>query len=74
MSHIQFNYGDSTLPGLVLAGGSQQTASIGASVIAAYNKLVAQLLALAGNDSPLAGLKQAEVGSRDGGLGSGLID
>ncbi|MDH2132703.1 xanthine dehydrogenase family protein molybdopterin-binding subunit [Sphingobium yanoikuyae] len=70
MSHIQFNYGDSTLPGLVLAGGSQQTASIGASVIAAYNKLVAQLLALAGNDSPLAGLKQAEVGSRDGGLAS----
>lgn len=70
MEQIRFNYGDSTLPGLVLAGGSQQTASIGASVIAAYNKLVVELLALAGNDSPLAGLKHSEVGSRDGGLAS----
>ena len=68
MERIRFNYGDSTLPGLVLAGGSQQTASIGAAVIAAYNKLVAELLALAGNDSPLAGLKPDEVGSQDGGL------
>ncbi|PEQ11891.1 dehydrogenase [Novosphingobium sp. PC22D] len=68
MEAITFNYGDSTLPGLIMAGGSQQTASIGASVIAAYNKLVGELLKLAGNDSPLAGLKTEEVGSRDGGL------
>jgi len=65
---VAFNYGDSTLPGVVLAGGSQQTASIGASVIAAHRALVKELLKLAGNDSPLAGLDPDEVGSRDGGL------
>ena len=65
---VTFAYGDSALPGLVLAGGSQQTASIGASVIAAQHKLVAELLKLAGNDSPLAGLKPEEVGGLDAGL------
>lgn len=65
---ISFNYGDSTLPGVVLAGGSQQTASIGASVIAAHHALVKELLKAAGNDSPLAGLKADEVASRDAGL------
>lgn len=65
---IVFNYGDSTLPGVVLAGGSQQTAAIGASVIAAHRALVSELLKLAGNDSPLAGLKPDEIASRDGGL------
>ena len=68
MEQVTFNYGDSTLPGLIMAGGSQQTAAIGASVIAAYNELVTELLKLAGNDSPLSGLKRDEVGSRDGGL------
>lgn len=68
MENIRFNYGDSTLPGVVMAGGSQQTAAIGASVIAAYNKLVAELLTLAGNDSPLAGLKAEAIGTRDAGL------
>lgn len=68
MEAIEFRYGDSTLPGVVLAGGSQQTASIGASVIAAHNALVADLLKLAGNDSPLAGLKPDEVGSVNAGL------
>jgi xanthine dehydrogenase YagR molybdenum-binding subunit len=56
LERVTFNYGDSTLPGVVLAGGSQQTASIGASVIAAYDALVKELLKIAGNDSPLAGL------------------
>ena len=65
---VSFAYGDSDLPGLVLAAGSQQTASIGASVIAAHRKLVPELLKLAGNDSPLAGLKADEVGGRNGGL------
>ncbi|PVM88568.1 xanthine dehydrogenase family protein molybdopterin-binding subunit [Caulobacter endophyticus] len=65
---VTFNYGDSTLPGLVLAGGSQQTASIGASVIAAHRALVKELLKLAGNDSVLAGLDADEVGGHDGGL------
>ncbi len=68
MENVTFNYGDSRLPGVILAGGSQQTAAIGASVIAAYNTLVEELLRLAGNDSPLAGLKSEEVGSRNAGL------
>jgi xanthine dehydrogenase YagR molybdenum-binding subunit len=68
LERIAFHYGDSAFPGMVLAGGSQQTASIGASVIAAHRALVAQLLTLAGNDSPLAGLEPDSVGSRDGGL------
>lgn len=65
---VTFRYGDSAMPGMVLAGGSQQTASIGISIIAAHRKLVADLLKLAGNDSPLAGLKPDEVGGIDGGL------
>jgi len=65
---IAFNYGDSTLPGVVLAGGSQQTASIGASVIAAHRALVKALLKMAGNDSPLAGLDVGEIACRDAGL------
>jgi xanthine dehydrogenase YagR molybdenum-binding subunit len=68
MEQVDFGYGDSWMPGVVLAGGSQQTASIGASVIAAQHALVAELLKLAGNDSPLAGLKADEVGGLDGGL------
>jgi xanthine dehydrogenase YagR molybdenum-binding subunit len=68
MEDITFNYGDSTLPGVIMAGGSQQTAAIGASVIAAHNKLIDELLRLAGNDSPLAGLKAKDVGSQNGGL------
>jgi len=68
MESITFNYGDSTLPGLIMAGGSQQTAAIGASIIAAHRALVKELLKLAGNDSPLAGLDPEEVASRDAGL------
>ena len=64
--HVSFGYGDSTFPGLVLAGGSQQTASIGAAVIAAHRKLVPELLKLAGSGSPLHGLKAEEVGGLDG--------
>ena len=66
--HVTIAYGDSAFPGVVLAGGSQQTASIGAAVAAAHRTLVAQLLKLAGRDSPLAGLGAGEVGSREGGL------
>ncbi len=68
MDRIAFEYGDNKLPGVVLAGGSQQTASVGAGIIAAHHALVAELLKLAGNDSPLAGLKADEVGGLDGGL------
>ncbi len=68
MDQVSFLYGDSTFPGMVLAGGSQQTASIGASVSVAHRALVTELLKLAGNDSPLAGLKPDEVGGLDAGL------
>jgi xanthine dehydrogenase YagR molybdenum-binding subunit len=68
MDQVDFKYADSKLPGVVLAGGSQQTAAIGASVIAAHHKLVKELLRLAGNSSPLSGLLPEDVGGRDGGL------
>ena len=66
---VSFAYGDSAFPGVVMASGSQQTASIGAAVIAAHRELVAGLLALVGDDSPLAGLAADEVGCVNGGLG-----
>jgi xanthine dehydrogenase YagR molybdenum-binding subunit len=68
MKDVEFRYADSHLPGAVLAGGSQQTAAIGASVIAAHHELVKKLLGLAGNRSPLSGLLPDQVGGRDGGL------
>jgi xanthine dehydrogenase YagR molybdenum-binding subunit len=68
LDQVTFAYGESSFPGAVLAGGSQQTASIGSSVIAAQRELVAELLKLAGDDSPLAGLGRDEVGAVDGGL------
>lgn len=68
LDQVTFAYGDSGQPGSVIAGGSQQTASIGAAVIAAQNALVPELLKLAGDDSPLAGLTPDEVGGLDGGL------
>ncbi|MGU3391180.1 xanthine dehydrogenase family protein molybdopterin-binding subunit [Sphingomonas sp. M1A8_2b] len=68
LDSVEVRYGDSIIPGAILAGGSQQTAAIGGAVIAAHNALVAELLKLAGNDSPLAGLSPDEVGSEDGGL------
>ncbi|MBE7211775.1 MAG: xanthine dehydrogenase family protein molybdopterin-binding subunit, partial [Gluconacetobacter diazotrophicus] len=68
LERISFRYADTELPGTVLAGGSQQTASIGASVLAAHRALVAELLKLAGNDSPLAGLSPEEVEGFEDGL------
>ena len=68
IDQVDFRYGDSFQPGAVLAGGSQQTASIGMSIIVAQRKLVEELLKLAGNHSPLAGLSADEVGGVDGGL------
>jgi xanthine dehydrogenase YagR molybdenum-binding subunit len=68
LDDVTFDYGDTSLPSGTLAGGSSQTASIGAAVIAATDALTKELLRLAGNDSPLAGLKPEEVKARDGGL------
>ncbi len=68
MACVQVCHGDSRFPGVVLAGGSQQTASIGAAVMAAQAELIAALLKRAGKDSPLHGLKPDDVEGRDGGL------
>jgi xanthine dehydrogenase YagR molybdenum-binding subunit len=65
---VTFRFGDSRLPGLVMAGGSQQTAAIGAAVAAAHRELLAQLLKLVGDGSPLGGLEPDQVGSLDGGV------
>jgi xanthine dehydrogenase YagR molybdenum-binding subunit len=68
LERVTIAYGDSAFPGNLIAGGSGQTASIGGAVIAAQRTLVEQLLALAGDESPLAGLTADDVGSRDEGL------
>jgi xanthine dehydrogenase YagR molybdenum-binding subunit len=68
LDEVTFDYGDTSLPSGTLAGGSSQTASIGAAIIAAADALTKELLKLAGNDSPLAGLKPEEVSASDGGL------
>ncbi len=68
IDRVEIAYGDSDFPGAFIAGGSSQTASVGGAVMAAQRALVTELLKLAGNTSPLAGLKPDEVGGRDGGL------
>jgi xanthine dehydrogenase YagR molybdenum-binding subunit len=68
LERVSFAYGETSLPGVVLAGGSQQTAAIGAAVIAAHRELVAELLKLAGHDSLLTGLGPDEVGAMNGAL------
>jgi xanthine dehydrogenase YagR molybdenum-binding subunit len=68
LERVTVSHGDSRFPGSMLAGGSNQTATIAGAVIAAQRGLVEQLLALCQDDSPLAGLTSAEVGGRDGGL------
>lgn len=72
MEQVQFEYGDTDLPDGSMAGGSSQTASISAGIIAAHDALTTALLKLAGNDSPLAGLKADAVEARDGGLASSI--
>ena len=69
LDQVRFEYGDSDLPTGTVAGGSSQTATIAAAIIAAHGVLIDELLKLAGNDSPLAGLKGDEVEARDAGLG-----
>ena len=68
MDKVKFCHGDSRFPGVVLAGGSQQSASIGSAVMAAQRVLLIQLLALVGKESPLHGLLPDDVVARDGGL------
>lgn len=61
MDAIAFEMGDSALPTTPMAGGSSQTVSIAAAIAAAAEKLTDELLRLAGNSSPLAGLRAGEV-------------
>ncbi len=68
LESVTVAYGSSSYPGVVLAGGSHQTASIGGAVVAAQRELVAELLRLAGSESPLAGLEPDEVGGAEAGL------
>ena len=68
VGQVTFEYGDTDLPHGTIAGGSSQSASIVAAVTAAHGALVKELLKLAGNDSPLGGLKPRDVEARDGGL------
>jgi xanthine dehydrogenase YagR molybdenum-binding subunit len=70
LDRVSFEYGDSALPESPVAGGSNQTASIVASVTATIEKLFEELLALAGDDydSPLANLKVDEIEARSGGI------
>jgi xanthine dehydrogenase YagR molybdenum-binding subunit len=68
---ISFHYGDSKLADTpVMAGGSNQTASIFAAVQAAVEDVHRQLLNLARKDpdSPLASAKYEELEARNGGL------
>ena len=70
MDCVRVRYGNSALAGVFIAGGSSQTASVGASVLAAHKELVEELLKLADKSSPLHGLKADQVESREGGLHS----
>jgi xanthine dehydrogenase YagR molybdenum-binding subunit len=68
LESVTVRIGDTSLPFGSFAGGSSQTASLGAAISAASVKLAGELLRLAGNDTPLAGLKTGEVEFADGGL------
>jgi xanthine dehydrogenase YagR molybdenum-binding subunit len=73
LERVSFEYGDSHLPAGAMAGGSSQTAGTVAAVGAAADALIAEVLKLAGNDSPLGGLKAGDVVARDLGTeGGGL--
>jgi len=68
LDQVTFDYGDTSLPAGTVAGGSSQTASTGAAVLAASEVFFEAVLNLAGNESPLAGLRPDQVEARDGGL------
>jgi xanthine dehydrogenase YagR molybdenum-binding subunit len=70
---ITFEMGDSALPAGPMAGGSSQTVSVAGAIMAATEKLTGELLRLAGNDSPIAGLRAGDVRLVDGGI-AGIND
>lgn len=67
-SAVQFAYGDSALPGLVMAAASQQTAAVSASIEAAKAALVNRLLQLVEHDCPLRTLTYEQVVLEKSGL------
>ena len=70
MSSVRFEYGDSTLPGAAIAGGSSQTVSIALAVEQAAREVLKEVLTLAQRDthSPLAGASIDDVRAMDAGL------
>ena len=68
LDKVTFEYGDTDFPPGTVAGGSSQSVSIIAAVDAAADALTAELIQLAGNDSPFAGLTPEDVEARAGGL------
>ncbi|MEV4170528.1 xanthine dehydrogenase family protein molybdopterin-binding subunit [Nonomuraea sp. NPDC049709] len=70
LDSVRVEHGDSDLPPGPQAGGSMQTASAAAGVLAACAKLKRTLLGLARRapDSPLRGRRLEEPEARDGGL------
>ena len=70
IDRVSFEYGDSDLPKSPMAGGSNQTASLVASITAVIEKAHRELLALAGDDfdAPLADLRYDQIEARDNGL------
>jgi xanthine dehydrogenase YagR molybdenum-binding subunit len=61
LDKVSVEIGDSSLPFGSFAGGSSQTASLGAAISAASSSLAGELLRIAGNDTPLAGIRANEV-------------
>ena len=70
VEHVKVKIGDTSLPFGSFAGGSSQTASLGAAITSATGKLLTELVRMAGNDTPLAGLRASDVELADGGLRS----
>ena len=68
LDSVTVRIGDTSLPFGSFAGGSSQTASLGAAINSASGKLAGELLRMAGNDTPLAGLRIGDVEFADGGL------
>ncbi|WP_338762847.1 xanthine dehydrogenase family protein molybdopterin-binding subunit [Massilia sp. METH4] len=68
LPNVTVAYGDSAFPGTILAGGSQQTASIGRGVVAALRGLLTDLLRLGGKGTLIEGLYFDQVRGVNGGL------
>ena len=70
VEHVRFDYGDSSLTSGTVAGDRRKRIDRRAPCIAARDKLVKELLKLAGNDSPLAGLEARGNRAARQGLGA----